>query len=71
MERGQIKSGFKRLDKQIEGKEKYVADCKSCVDWSDENGCDNPNVCKYDICEDDGRVYCTYWSHIKRKEKWS
>lgn len=61
MKQGQFKRGFKPLASQVEGKEKYVANCESCASWDENDGCMNPNVLKYDLIEEDNRIYCLYW----------
>ena len=69
MKKGQFKKGFKPLNAQIEGKEKYVADCSSCGAWDENDGCMNPNSLPYDLIIEENRNYCVYWYLSIRKRE--
>lgn len=62
MKPGQIKRGFKPLAEHVDGRQKYVADCKSCCFWNENDGCENPNYIPYDLIVEENRSYCIYWS---------
>ena len=69
MKKGQLKRGYSPLNKLMENKGKYIADCNSCIYWSSPDKeqrlpeqCHNKGVTKFDMVErEDGRIFCTYW----------
>ena len=73
---GKVKRGFGGLKKQLEGKGNYVADCKSCYYFYQDQGepeemCHNTNVTKFDMAydEDKNRTFCTFWISCGMKRK--
>lgn len=68
-----MQRGYKPLNKQMENKGKFVADCQSCYYWKLFNGveqCTNNGVTQFDMAEkENGQVYCTFWIPTYKERK--
>ena len=52
---------FRKVVRDKAGTARAVANCKSCQYLNANDECTNPNVSKYDIVEEDNKMYCVYW----------
>ena len=50
----------KDLATLLKKRAKFSARCQSCRYFGDD-GCENNSVTKFDVVNDDGRVFCVFW----------
>lgn len=75
MKKGMLGRGYSSLNKQMENKGKFIADCRSCdymyppTEGAIEQ-CNNKGVTKFDMAErENGQEYCTYWVSAGRSRR--